>query len=177
MLRSITAFCLGSVLVLGATARGREDGKKSDKDTKVAEGKEFKLTPVEVTAAEKPDDQGLYEATVKAAKEPKKVAMPKEAWFLGFLPKAVKGGVGVAELIEDSALAHMRPAAGKEDEEGNWRADPDDVITHVNGYAVSTVQELLCALSDAKNKKDVQLVIKDVNSGKPNIFYVTATKR
>jgi S1-C subfamily serine protease len=179
MSRFMTAFCLAWFLVVGAAAGGRaEDEKKADKDTKVAEGTEFKLTPVEVTPAEKPDGQGLYEATLKAAKEPTKVKMPKESWSLGFYPKTVKGGgVGVAESIEGAGLKHMRPVAGKDDEEGTWQADPDDVITHVNGYAVNTVEELLCALSLAKNKNDVQIVIKDVTTGKPTIFYVTATKK
>jgi hypothetical protein len=179
MLRSITAFCLAWVLAVGANSGGRaDDEKKSDKDIKVEEGKEFKLTAVEVTPAEKSDDEGRYEATVKAAKEKTKVKMPKEGWTLGFYPKTAKGGgVGVAESIAGTGMKQMRTVAGKEKEEGTWQADEDDIITHANGYAVNSVEELLCAVSLAKNKDDVQLVIKDVTTGKLTVFYVTATKR
>jgi hypothetical protein len=178
MLRTILAFGLAGFLVLGAHSSGRaEDEKKADKDIKIKEGTEFKLTAVEVTPAEKPSAEGLYEATLKPAKEATKVKMPKEVWTLGFYPKVVKGGgVGVAETIEGAGIKQMRTVPGKEKDEGTWQADPDDVITHANGYAVNTVEELLCAVSLAKNKEDVQLVIKDVNTGKLNIFYITATK-
>jgi S1-C subfamily serine protease len=177
MLRRVIAFGFALVTAAGLTSAARaEEEAKADKDTKVEAGKEFKLTPVEVTPAEKPEDDGRYEATVKAAKETKKVKMPAEVWELGFVPKAVKGGgVAVAETTDGSALKQMRTEAGKED--GSWMADPDDVITHVNGYAVNSVEEILVAVSTAKKKDDVQLVIKDVNTGKLTIFYVTATKR
>ena len=58
-----------------------------------------------------------------------------------------------------------------------WHADPGDVITHVNGYAVKTLPELTCAVNAAEDKDDLQLVIKDVDTGKQYVFYVTAAKR
>ena len=70
---------------------------------------------------------------------------------------------------------NMRAEPGKDD--GNWRADEGDVITHVNGYAVNSVEELLVALGTAKKPADVQLVIKDVTTGKLTAFYATATMR
>jgi hypothetical protein len=177
MLRGVFAVGL-ALLALGFASGARaEDEKKADKDTKVEEGKEFKLIAVEVKPADKSDDEGRFEAVIKAAKEPTKVKMPKEAYSLGFYSKAVKGGVGVADSIEGTGMRHMRTVPGKDKEEGTWQADPDDVITHVNGYAVNTVEEVICAVSLAKNRDDVQLVIKDVTTGKLTIFYATATKR
>jgi hypothetical protein len=179
MLRGIMAFCLTGFLVACAATGGRaEDDKKADKDYKVPAGTGFKLTAVEVTPSEKPDDEGRFVAGIKPAKEPTKVKMPEEVWTLGFYPKAVKGGgVGVADSIEGTGMKQLRTVPGKEKDEGTWQADPDDVITHANGYAVNSVEELLCAVSLAKNKKDVQLVVKDVTTGKLTVFYVTATKR
>lgn len=179
MLRNIIAVYLVWALAVGLTTTGRaEDEKKADKDIKVAAGTEFKLTAVEVTPADKPDDEGRYEAKIKPAKEETKVKMPEEAWTLGFYPKTVKGGgVGVIESIEDTGMKHMRTVAGKDKDDGTWQADPGDIITHVNGYAVNNVEELLCAVSLAKNKNDVQLVIKDVTTGKLTVFYATATKQ
>jgi hypothetical protein len=179
MLRGIFTFFLTGILVAGAGTGGRaEDEKKPDKDYKVPAGTEFKLTAVEVTPAEKPDDEGRFVANLKPAKEPTKVKMPEEAWTLGFYPKAVKGGgVGVADSIEGTGMKVLRTVPGKEKDAGTWQADPDDVITHANGYAVNSVEELICAVSLAKNKNDVQLVIKDVTTGKLTVFYLTATKR
>jgi|SRR5579883_794847 len=179
MLRNAIAVCLAWSLAVGLTTSGRaEDEKKADKDFKVEAGTEFKLTPVEVTPSDKSDDEGRYEAKIKPAKEATKVKMPDEVWTLGFYPKDVKGGgVGVIESIEDTGMKHMRTVPGKDKDDGTWQADPGDVITHVNGYAVNSVEELLCAVSLAKNKNDVQLVIKDVTTGKLTVFYATATKR
>ncbi len=50
-------------------------------------------------------------------------------------------------------------------------------ITHGNGFAVNTVEEVLCAVSLAKNKADVQIVLKDVDTGKRIVSHVTATTR
>jgi S1-C subfamily serine protease len=175
MLRRLLVFA--SVLAAGFASLSRaDDDKKSDLDTKVAPGMEFKLTPVEVVVAEKPSDGRRYEAAVKPAKEAT-VKMPKDRWALGISIKTSKGGVGVAESIEDTGMRTMRTEPGGGKDEGIWRADPGDVITHVNGYAVSTVEELVCAVSLAKNKDDVQIVLKDVENGKLLVFYVTATKR
>jgi S1-C subfamily serine protease len=71
----------------------------------------------------------------------------------------------------------MRTEPKKADTGGGWQVDPGDVITHVNGYAVNTLEELVVALATAKDKDDVQLVIKDVSTGEPTAFYVTAAKR
>ena len=70
----------------------------------------------------------------------------------------------------------MRVTAGK-GPEGDWQADVGDVITHANGYAVNSLEELVCAVSLAKDKGDVQLVIKDAHNGKPYVFYATAAKQ
>jgi hypothetical protein len=155
------------------------DDKKTDGDYKVPEGTEFSLTPVDVKPSEKPDEMGRFEAVLKPAKEPAKVKMPKDRYTLGFYPKDSKvkgGGVAIDSGFEGLGLMSMRTTRGDGGTQGPWSVDPGDVITHVNGYAVNTVEEILCATSLAKDKDDVQIVIKDVNTGLPNIFYVTATK-
>ena len=178
MLYRILAVCVVSVAVAGPGTTRADDEKKTDRDTKVPAGTEISLTPVEVTTAEKPDDEGRFEVTVKPAKEARKVKMPEEAWVLGFTPEAVKGGgVGVAGSVAGTGMKTMRTIPGKGGTKGTWQADPGDVITHVNGYAVNSVEDVLCAASTAKDKDDIQVVIKDVTTGKLTVFYVTATKR
>ena len=177
MFRRILPACLVSVAALGWAGAGRADDKKTDADTKVAAGTEVALTPVEVTVSDKPDDEGRLPVTVKAAREARKVKMPAQAWTLGFYPEKKDRGIGVAGLPEDSNLRHMRLVPGKGVDDGAWHADPGDAITYANGYAVNTVEELICAISVAKNPEDVQLVIKDINTGKETVFYVTAVKK
>ncbi len=86
--------------------------------------------------------------------------MPELGFTLGFYPQGFKGGVvGVADLIEGTGLK----AAGKDDEEGGWRAAQGDVI-NVDGSAVYSVEEALCVVSLAKNKSNVQIVIKEIST-------------
>jgi S1-C subfamily serine protease len=173
MTRLLTAvvFALVSGLALAA-----DDKQKSDADTKVAEGTEVSLTPAEITADKEQPEQGPRIITAKAGKATK-VKMPAQAYQLGFTGEPVKdGGIKVVSLADSSALVGMRGEAGKE-EAGPFSAEAGDIITHVNGYAVNTFEEMLVALSTAKKPEDVQVVVKDVNTGKDSAFFVTAKKR
>jgi len=175
-------LCVGLCLVLGSafdrvSQDQKPDEKKSDGQVVVKEGTEVSLTPVEVKLSENPGADGRYTVTVKA-KEATKVKMPAQAYYLGFTPKAEApkgGGIEIAEVPESSALYKMRTEPKKE--EGGWQAEAGDIITHVNGYAVNTLEELLVALATAKAKDDVPIVLKDVRTGDLTAFYVTATKK
>jgi hypothetical protein len=177
MISRLTPFCFAMLLATTVTDVRADDEKKTDRDTKVAAGTEFSLIPVTVTTADTSDEVGRYEAKVKAAEAATKVKMPAEKWILGFSGSPAKdGGVTVADSLDDTGMKTMRTVSGKGDEKGAWQADPGDIITHVNGYAVKTVEDVICAASLAKDKTDVQIIIKDVTTGKPTVFYVTATK-
>lgn len=156
---------------LGRTA----DDKKFDTEMKVPAGKEISLTPAEVKASATPDD-GRYPATTKA-KEATKVKMPAQGFALGFRGEPVKdgGGIKVLDLAKQSGLRGMRIEPGAED--ASWEAEEGDVITHANGYAVNTIEELVCAVSLAKDKGEVQIVVKDVGNAKSYVFYVTPAKQ
>jgi hypothetical protein len=172
MLRQLIAVCAASLILAGSGPAA--DDKKSDKDTKVAEGKEITLTPAEIKLSETPDD-GRFPVTVKA-KEGTKVKMPAQGYALGFSGEPVKGGgLKVVGIPEGSGLLRMRPASASEDT--GWMIEEGDIITHANGYAVNSVEELVCAVSLAKDKGDVQIVVKDVNNGKPYAFYVNAVRQ
>jgi S1-C subfamily serine protease len=178
MLYRLLPVCVASILVVGLATGRTLDDQKTDFKTSVAEGKEISLTPVEIKLSDTAEDQGRYTATVKPAKEPKKIKMPAQGWALGFFPKDTKGGgVTVDSVLEGSGLEKMRTEAGKADEVGPWMVDTGDIITHVNGYAVNSAEDIVCATSLAKDKTDVQIVLKDINNGKLLVFYVTATKQ
>jgi S1-C subfamily serine protease len=175
-------LCVGLCLVLGSaldrvSQDKKPDEKKSDGQVVVKEGTEVSLTPVEVKLSDNPGADGRYTVTVKA-KDATKVKMPAQAYYLGFTPKAEApkgGGLEIAEVVGGGPLATMRTEPKKD--EGAWEAEAGDVITHVNGYAVNTLEELLVALATAKDKNDVPIVLKDVRTGELTAFYVTAGKK
>jgi S1-C subfamily serine protease len=170
----LLAGSVALLLVAGAARPAPDDEKKADTEVKVAAGKEVALTPAEVTIDAEPDE-GRFGVKVKA-KEAAKAKMPAVRYALGFTGEPVKGGgIKVVELPAGSGLLKMRPAALSADE--GWEAETGDVITHANGYAVNTLEELVCAVSLAKDKGDVQLVVKDAGNGKPYVFYVTAARQ
>jgi hypothetical protein len=177
MSRTLLSLTVALFLLVGLTTIRAAEEKKTDLQTTVAEGKEITLMPAQVSISDKPDDMGRFLATVKPGKDSMKVKMPAQVYGLGFYPEKVKEGLKVVELPESTSLRGMRTVAGKADEEGPWSADPGDIITHINGNPVNSVEELLAAVSTAKDKKDVQIVLKDVNSGDLQIFYITATKK
>jgi len=179
MLRRLLALCVVSALTVGFAAGRAPDDKKTDLQTPVAEGKELALTLDEITVSKQVDKQGRHTATVKPAKESKKVTMPAQGWGLGFVGESAKGG-GVKVVTVpggNSAMVSLRTSSGKAGEGGAWQADPGDIITHVGDYAVNTIEELVCAVSLAKDKADVRIVLKDGDSGDLLVFYVTATRQ
>lgn len=175
-------LCVGLGLLVGSVNLSQDkksEEKKTDTQATVKEGTEVTLTPVEVKLAERPDGLGRFKVTVKA-KDPTKVKMPAQTWSLGFQYKpepAKGGGVEIAAVPEGSQLLKMRPEPQLQDSTELWQAEAGDVITHVNGYAVNTIEELLVALTTAPDKSDVPIVLKDVNTGDLTAFYVTAAKR
>lgn len=174
------ALPLGVALLLTAAAPGRPaDDKKTDGDVTVKEGTEFKLNKDEITVAKEPDDEGRFPVTVKATATPTAVKMPAQKWMLGFVPddKHKEAGVKIESVVEAGPLQQMRAGPKGGEERGGWMADPGDVITHVNGYAVKDVKDVICAVNAAKDHEDIQLVVKDVNNGKPFVFYVSAARR
>src|SRR5438067_1262666 len=131
MVRRLVPVCLAVLLAAGTSPGRPARDKKTDGETAVPEGEEFKLTKDTITLAKKPDEMGRFEVTVKAGDTPKAVKMPAQKYMLGFYPDAKKtGGVGVAEALEDGPLGHMRIKAGlaKKDDADPWHADEGDVI-------------------------------------------------
>lgn len=179
MLRRTLPLAAAVLLVAGVAPGRPADDKKNDGDITVKEGEEFKLNKDEITVAKDPDDEGRFPVTVKAATAPTTVKMPAQKHMLGFVPddKHKEAGVKVESVVEAGPLQQMRTAPKAEEGRGGWMADPGDVITHVNGFAVKDVKEVICAVNAAKDHADIQLVLKDVNNGKPYVFYVSAARR
>lgn len=178
MIRRLVPLGAALLLVAGVAPGRPADDKKTDGEITVKEGEEFKLSKDEIVVAKEPEDEGRYPVTVKPAAAPTVVKMPAQKWMLAFTPDTTekKDGVKIESVVDTGPLQQMR-AVAKMKEAGGWMADPGDVITHVNGYAVKTVKDVICAVNAAEDHADIQLVLKDVNNGKPYVFYVSAVKR
>jgi hypothetical protein len=170
---------LSVALLLGTNPGpgGAAEDKKTDLESAAPAGKEVTLTRDEVVPSDQPNADGFHTAQVKPGKAGPKVKMPAQAYGLNFYAEPVKGGLKVAELPEGSALQMLRTAPKKDGGGVPGAAEVGDVITHADGHAVSSVEELVVALSTAKDKDDVQLVMKDQNTGNAIVVYVTAVKK
>lgn len=177
MSRVLPALLANLVLILLPATIQADNDTKPDLETAVAEGKEIPLTEDQITLSDKPGEDGVFLAMVKPGKASVKVKMPAQVYGLNVTTEAVKGGgLKVVEIPDSSSVLKMRTVAGKTDE-GPFDAEPGDIITHVNGNAVNSVEELLAAVSTAKDKNEVQILLKDVRTGNHQTFYVTATKK
>ena len=178
MIRSLVTLGV-TALLAAAPAPGRPaDEKKTDGEVAVPEGQVFKLNKDAVTVAKEATDDGRHTCTVKEAAAPTEVKMKAQKWMLGFYPDAAKKDrVAVERAVETGALQTMRTEPKMPKQPGEWQADSGDVITHVNGYAVKTVQDVVCAVNAAEDPDDIQLVVRDVNDGKQYVFYVSAVKK
>jgi PDZ domain-containing secreted protein len=177
MSRVFLSLTAALFLVVSPAALRADDEKKTDLQTTVKEGTEFALTAAEVIPANMPNEQGFRVAMVKPGKAGPKVKMPAQAYGLNVVAKPIKGGLEVTDIPEGSALLQMRTDTAKSDNPGVAMMEVGDIITHVNGNEVASVEELIFALSTAKDKDDVQLVVKDKNSGNAIVLYATAVKK
>ncbi|HVK09345.1 MAG TPA: hypothetical protein VM597_11260 [Gemmataceae bacterium] len=166
------------ILMTAAPSPGRPaGGQKTDGDVAVPEGQVFKLSRDTITVAKEPGGDGRRTCTVKAAAAPTEVKMKAQKWALGFVPAAKKDRVEIERVLDPGPLQSMRSTPKMAGKPGDWLPDPGDVITHVNGYAVKSVQDVVCAVNAAEDPDDIQLVVRDVNDGKQYVFYVSAAKK
>jgi S1-C subfamily serine protease len=177
MSRALLTLAVALSLTAGYGAARAAEDKKTDLETAVPEGKEVALTPAEIVPSEQANGDGFHTAQIKPGKEGPKVKMPAKVYGLKFQAEPVKGGLKVAGIPEGSALLAIRTASQKNGGGVTGESEVGDVITHANGYAVSSVEDLIVALSTAKDKEDVQLVLNDKNSGNAVVVYVTAVKK
>jgi S1-C subfamily serine protease len=177
MARTFLALTVALFLIVSPAASRAAEDKKTDLETPVPEGKEFALTPAEITPATEPNEQNFYVVKVKPGKPGEKVKMPAQAYGLNFYAEPVKDGLKVVEIPDSSALLSMRTNSDKDDNKLAAMVEVGDIITHVNGFEVKSVEDLVFALSTAKDKNDVQLVVKDSNSGNQILLYGTAVKK
>ena len=103
--------------------------------------------------------------------------MPKMRWKLGVGGSIDTEGFNITDIDGTSGLAKMRMRRDhNDDDEETLPAKKGDVITHVNNIRITNTTHLIYAVNSADNPRDLPIVLKDGDTGKSYLFYVTARK-
>ena len=142
----------------------------------------------------KKDDDGLQEVSeVVAAKEEKMVTIPTSTWEIDADGWFDSEGFNVTKAFPRSGLWAMRTAKGNRPGTAGsglstsasqtlqaqprlYRAGPNDVITHIDGIAVTTYERYIFALNSAANPRDIPIVVLNSQTSRRHVFYITAFK-
>jgi|GEM_PF-2582789 len=141
------------------------------------------------------DEDGLLEVTDLSAAEAKDVAMPAAEWTLDVDGWFDAEGFNVTKAFPRSGLWALRTVRGNRPPSSSgsglptspaalvpqapprlYRAGPNDIITHVDGIAVTSLARFVYAINSAANPRDIPIVVMNGNTGRKHVFYVTAYK-
>lgn len=159
-------------------------------------GDKVKLARAE--ARVKLDDDGIQEVSEMTAGPEETVTIPSTNWQLDADGWFDAEGFNVVKAYPRSGLWAMRVQRGnrpgapaKSGLEGLitpasplipqppprlYRAGPGDIITHVDGIAVTSYERFVYAVNAAANKRDIPIVVMDGGTGRKHVYYVTAFK-
>jgi S1-C subfamily serine protease len=57
-----------------------------------------------------------------------------------------------------------------------YRAGPGDILTHIDGVAVTSYERFVYAVNAAANKRDIPVVVTDGHTGRRHLYFITAFK-
>jgi len=156
-------------------------------------GEKLKIARSEVKFRK--DEDGLLEVTDITAADAKEVAMPAFEWTLDADGWFDGEGFNVMKAYPRSGLWAMRTVRGNRVPSSTgsglptspaalvpqapprlYRAGPNDIITHIDGVAISSNERFAYAINTARNPRDVPIVVMNGNTGRRHVFFVTAYK-
>ncbi len=157
-------------------------------------GDKLQLGRAEVKS--KKDADGLLEVTeVVAAKDEASATIPAAKWELDADGWFDSEGFNLTRAYPRSGLWAMRTAKGNRPANATgsglagspaalvpqaparlYRAGPNDVITHIDGIAVTSYERYLYALNSTATPRDIPIVVMNAETGRRHIFYITAFK-
>lgn len=156
-------------------------------------GEQFKLDRGDVKTRK--DDDGLLEVMDVAAADARTVTMPSVEWTFDVDGWFDSEGFNITKAYPRSGLWALRPTKGNRPPSSTgsglpsspvgvvpmppprlYRAGPNDIITHIDGVAVTSYARLVYAINSAANPRDIPIVVKNGNTGRRHIFYITAYK-
>jgi hypothetical protein len=141
------------------------------------------------------DEDDLLEVTSAEAGETKEVAMPTPAWTLDADGWFDAEGFNVTKAYPRSGLWALRTVRGNRPASSTgsglpsspsavvpqapprlYRAGPNDIVTHIDGVAVTSYARFIYAINSTDNPRDIPIVVMNGNTGRRHVFYVTAFK-
>jgi hypothetical protein len=156
-------------------------------------GQKLKLERTEVKTRK--DDDGLLEVTDFVVEKGNDVTMPAPEWTLDADGWFDSDGFNVTKAFPRSGLWALRTQRGNRPPSNTgsglpsspanvvpvapprlYRAGPNDIITHIDGVAVTSYARFIYALNTTTNPRDIPIVVMNGNTGRRHIFYVTAYK-
>jgi hypothetical protein len=149
--------------------------------TYAEEPREGDDVPHEVATVKKldPDSKGRVPVIISSGTgSPNRLGkMPKMRWKLGVGGTIDSEGFNITDLDASSGLAKMRMRKEhNDDDEPTLPAKKGDIITHINNIRITSTTLLVFAVNTADNARDLPIVLKDGDTGKSYLFYVTARK-
>jgi len=156
-------------------------------------GEQIKLDRGDVKSRK--DDDGLSEVMDVAASEAKTVVMPAVEWTLDADGWFDSEGFNITKAYPRSGLWAMRSTKGNRPPSATgsglpsspvglvpqapprlYRAGPNDIVTHIDGVAVTSYARFIYALNSAANPRDIPVVVMNGNTGRRHVFFITAYK-
>lgn len=138
------------------------------------------------------DDDGLLEVTEVILGDERAVTMPATNWVLDVDGWFDAEGFNLTKAYPRSGLWSMRTVKGNRPAGAGsglspatlvpqtpprlYRAGPGDIITHIDGVAVTSYERFAYAISSAANARDIPIVVMDGATGRKHVHYVTAYK-
>ncbi|MFO0806768.1 MAG: hypothetical protein U0791_26995 [Gemmataceae bacterium] len=196
MLRAfLLASFMGGLAVAGAAQPPAAPArpKLASELPKPKAGEKLKLERSEVKTRKDEDD--LLEVTDVTAAKAKDVAMPAAEWTLDADGWFDNEGFNISKAYPRSGLWAMRTIRGNRPPSSTgsglptspsalvphapprlYRAGPNDIITHIDGVAVTSYARFVYAINTASNPRDIPIVVMNGNTGRRHVFYVTAYK-
>ena len=195
MLRALLLVSLTAGIAVSQAQPGAKGAKPPllSELSKPKAGEKLKLERNDVKSRK--DDDGLFEVTDTTASKTKDVTVPAGDWTLDADGWFDSEGFNVTKAYPRSGLWAMRTVRGNRPPSSTgsglpsspsalvpqapprlYRAGPNDIITHIDGVAVTSYARFVYAINTASNPRDIPIVVMNGNTGRRHVFYVTAFK-
>jgi hypothetical protein len=193
MLRALLAASLVGGIATLASAQPKPKPRLASEQPMPKVGEKLNLEHNEVKSRK--DEDGLFEVSDVVAAKAQEVAIPKIEWTLdvdGFFDSE---GFNITKAYPRSGLWAMRVTRGNRPPSSTgsglptspaavvpvapprlYRAGPNDIITHIDGVAVTSYARFIYALNSASNPRDIPIVVMNGNTGRKHVFYITSYK-
>lgn len=165
------ALVVAIAVVLGLESRAQ--------DETVPKGAKIDVEKL-IVKVENTDKNGRAEVSLQqfAVKENIDLTMPQASWQLGIVPATAPKntpGVFIKDMLKDSGMRKMRPMSGGPDKNTtSYEAEKGDIVVALDGRKITTSKDITIVLNNAAVPEDVEIVIRDKNSGKLHRYYVSA---